>query len=104
VSDVPSRLQCGVQSLVCACRILREISLFQQLRHPAILTPNRVIVETDNDGVLQGLFLSFELLGPSLREAVFQKDKPLPPQRVRAYMLDILGAMAYLHSKGIVRR
>jgi serine/threonine protein kinase len=86
------------------CRILREISLFQQLRHPAILTPNRIIVDTDEHGTMKGLLLSFELMGASLREAVFQKDKPLPPHRIRGYMLDILGAMAYLHSKGIVRR
>ena len=62
----------GALSLFAAS-VIRELSMVQQLRHPAILAPNRVIQEFDGRGVITKLYLSFELMGPSLREILFTK-------------------------------
>lgn len=76
----------------------------QQVQHPAIMTPNRMMVERDGEGVIRKLMLSFDLMGLSLREAIFRKDTPLQTSCIRGYMCDLLGALAFLHSRGIVRR
>lgn len=78
--------------------------MIQQLQHPAILTPRKILTEHDSTGVMTSLVMVFELMGPSLREAVFRKDRPLPLHLVRGFMADLLGALAFLHSRGIVRR
>ncbi len=87
------------------------------MRHPSVLTPNRLLQHLDEHGTMTKLLLSYDLMGPSLREIVFAKQQQQPlqshsqfgsqfltPQRVRVFMSDLLGGLAYLHSRGIIRR
>jgi hypothetical protein len=97
VCDVP-------RPRVVSRRTIRELSILQQLQHPAILTPNRMVQELGPQGQVTRLYLSYELMGPSLREVIFKMEHELSPELVRVFMRDLLGALACLHSRGIVRR
>ena len=78
-------------------RLRREARAAASLTHPSIAT---VFALEELDG---GLYIVSELVrGRTLRDEL--SDGPLPPDRLRATLLDIADALAAAHSAGIVHR
>lgn len=78
--------------------------MLQQMHHPAIMAPHRMVQRFAVNHTLDELFITFPLMGPSLRELLFKAEQPLPLTTVRTYATDLLSALAYLHSRGVIRR
>ncbi|CAI5737158.1 unnamed protein product [Hyaloperonospora brassicae] len=85
-----------------AKRILRELCIVRQLRHPNIVQIREIIVPLDLDR-FQDLFVVFEYL-PSDLEKLLHSPQFLTAEHLRWLLLDLLKALKYMHSAEIVHR
>lgn len=87
---------------VDAKRILRELCIVRQLRHPNIVQI-REIIAPRNVRNFQDLFVVFEYL-PSDLEKLLHSPQYLTAEHLRWLLLDLLKALKYMHSAEIVHR
>ncbi|POM81395.1 CMGC/MAPK protein Kinase [Phytophthora palmivora] len=85
-----------------AKRILRELCILRQLRHPNIVQIREIIAPLDMDH-FQDLFVVFEYL-PSDLEKLLHSPQFLTAEHLRWLLLDLLKALKYMHSAEIVHR
>ncbi|CAI5728316.1 unnamed protein product [Peronospora destructor] len=85
-----------------AKRILRELCIVRQLRHPNIVQIREIIAPLDMDR-FQDLFVVFEYL-PSDLEKLLHSPQFLTAEHLRWLLLDLLKALKYMHSAEIVHR
>ncbi|RLN86779.1 hypothetical protein BBJ28_00016584 [Nothophytophthora sp. Chile5] len=85
-----------------AKRILREMCILRQLRHPNIVQIREIIPPRDMDR-FQDLFVVFEYL-PSDLEKLLHSPQFLTAEHLRWLLLDLLKALKYMHSAEIVHR
>jgi mitogen-activated protein kinase 1/3 len=85
-----------------AKRILRELCIVRQLRHPNIVQIREIIAPRDLDR-FQDLFVVFEYL-PSDLEKLLHSPQFLTAEHLRWLLLDLLKALKYMHSAEIVHR
>ncbi|KAG1704200.1 hypothetical protein DVH05_006211 [Phytophthora capsici] len=85
-----------------AKRILRELCILRQLRHPNIVQIREIIAPLDIDH-FQDLFVVFEYL-PSDLEKLLHSPQFLTAEHLRWLLLDLLKALKYMHSAEIVHR
>ncbi|KAI9987695.1 hypothetical protein PInf_023739 [Phytophthora infestans] len=85
-----------------AKRILRELCILRQLRHPNIVQIREIIAPLDMDR-FQDLFVVFEYL-PSDLEKLLHSPQFLTAEHLRWLLLDLLKALKYMHSAEIVHR
>ncbi|CAH0482621.1 unnamed protein product [Peronospora belbahrii] len=85
-----------------AKRILRELCIVRQLRHPNIVQIREIIAPLDIDR-FQDLFVVFEYL-PSDLEKLLHSPQFLTAEHLRWLLLDLLKALKYMHSAEIVHR
>ncbi|GMF42596.1 unnamed protein product [Phytophthora fragariaefolia] len=85
-----------------AKRILRELCILRQLRHPNIVQIREIIAPLDMDN-FQDLFVVFEYL-PSDLEKLLHSPQFLTAEHLRWLLLDLLKALKYMHSAEIVHR
>ncbi|KAL4158059.1 hypothetical protein PRNP1_003839 [Phytophthora ramorum] len=85
-----------------AKRILRELCILRQLRHPNIVQIREIIAPVDVD-TFQDLFVVFEYL-PSDLEKLLHSPQFLTAEHLRWLLLDLLKALKYMHSAEIVHR
>ena len=78
---------------------IREIALLRRLRHPHIVSLIEVVVGSRADSV----FLVFEYCAHELA-ALIDALPPFPLPEVKCLILQLLGAVAYLHANGILHR
>ena len=79
-------------------RFRREAQAIAALRHPNIVTIY------DFGGYDNGYFLAMEYIEGSDLEAVIARGERLPPQKIRAILSDIAGALDYTHSHNVIHR
>lgn len=85
-----------------AKRILRELCIVRQLRHPNIVQIREIIAPRDINS-FQDLFVVFEYL-PSDLEKLLHSPQFLTAEHLRWLLLDLLKALKYMHSAEIVHR
>lgn len=85
-----------------AKRILRELCIVRQLRHPNIVQIREIIAPRDISN-FQDLFVVFEYL-PSDLEKLLHSPQFLTAEHLRWLLLDLLKALKYMHSAEIVHR
>ncbi|RLN69432.1 hypothetical protein BBJ29_007369 [Phytophthora kernoviae] len=85
-----------------AKRILRELCILRQLRHPNIVQLREIIAPRDMDH-FQDIFVVFEYL-PSDLEKLLHSPQFLTAEHLRWLLLDLLKALKYMHSAEIVHR
>ncbi|DAZ99650.1 TPA: hypothetical protein N0F65_001887 [Lagenidium giganteum] len=85
-----------------AKRILRELCIVRQLRHPNIVQIREIIAPRDITN-FQDLFVVFEYL-PSDLEKLLHSPQFLTAEHLRWLLLDLLKALKYMHSAEIVHR
>ncbi|KAL8008892.1 putative PAS domain, protein kinase domain, protein kinase-like domain superfamily [Plasmopara halstedii] len=85
-----------------AKRILRELCILRQLRHPNIVQIREIISPLDMNH-FQDLFVVFEYL-PSDLEKLLHSPQFLTAEHLRWLLLDLLKALKYMHSAEIVHR
>lgn len=85
-----------------AKRILRELCIVRQLRHPNIVQIREIIPPRDTQN-FQDLFVVFEYL-PSDLEKLLHSPQFLTAEHLRWLLLDLLKALKYMHSAEIVHR
>lgn len=85
-----------------AKRILRELCIVRQLRHPNIVQIREIIAPRDLS-TFQDLFVVFEYL-PSDLEKLLHSPQFLTAEHLRWLLLDLLKALKYMHSAEIVHR
>ncbi|TDH67261.1 hypothetical protein CCR75_002427 [Bremia lactucae] len=85
-----------------AKRILRELCILRQLRHPNIVQIREIIAPGDMNR-FQDLFVVFEYL-PSDLEKLLHSPQFLTAEHLRWLLLDLLKALKYMHSAEIVHR
>lgn len=85
-----------------AKRILRELCIVRQLRHPNIVQIREIIAPSDINR-FQDLFVVFEYL-PSDLEKLLHSPQFLTAEHLRWLLLDLLKALKYMHSAEIVHR
>lgn len=79
-------------------RVMREAQTAARLGHPSAVTVFDVVQEDGHT------FIVMELVdAPNLAD-IIQRDGALPPQRVAAIGLDVLGALEAAHAQGITHR
>ena len=79
-------------------RLLREARVAARLDHPSAVTVYDVVEE---DG---WPYIVMEFVRASTLAEVIRDESPLPPARVAAIGLDVLGALEAAHAAGIVHR
>jgi hypothetical protein len=79
-------------------RVLREARAAGRLSHPAAVTVYDVVQEQGRT------YIVMELLDAPTLADVVERNGPLPPHRVAALGLEILGALERAHAEGIVHR
>jgi len=79
-------------------RTLREARVSAKLSHPCVVTVHDVI---EADGTP---WIVMELVTARSLERVLAEDGPLPPRRVAATGMMLLGALASAHAAGVVHR
>jgi len=78
--------------------LLREISILKELKHENIIKLYDVIhQETD-------ITLVFEFFGQDLLHYVVANVVQLAPETIHSFMLQLLNALAYFHSKRVIHR
>ncbi|CAH0485208.1 unnamed protein product [Peronospora farinosa] len=85
-----------------AKRILRELCIVRQLRHPNIVQIREIIAPLDMNR-FKDLFVVFEYL-PSDLEKLLHSPQFLTAEHLRWLLLDLLKALKYMHSAEIVHR
>lgn len=85
-----------------AKRILRELCILRQLRHPNIVQIREIIAPADFIA-FQDLFVVFEYL-PSDLEKLLHSPQFLSAEHLRWLLLDLLKALKYMHSAEIIHR
>ncbi|KAJ0412878.1 hypothetical protein ATCC90586_002508 [Pythium insidiosum] len=85
-----------------AKRILRELCIVRQLRHPNIVQIREIIAPRDIRSFTD-LFVVFEYL-PSDLEKLLHSPQFLTAEHLRWLLLDLLKALKYMHSAEIVHR
>ncbi|TMW62851.1 hypothetical protein Poli38472_005469 [Pythium oligandrum] len=85
-----------------AKRILRELCIVRQLRHPNIVQIREIIAPRDMKN-FQDIFVVFEYL-PSDLEKLLHSPQFLTAEHLRWLLLDVLKALKYMHSAEIVHR
>jgi len=78
-------------------RFRREIEIGARLQHPGI---RKIFPEQDQSR----LYMAMEWLDGRLLRQVLAKEGPFPVERAVAIAIEILGALEYIHSQGIVHR
>jgi len=79
-------------------RIDLEVETLQPLRHPHICKLFSVI------GAKSKIFMIMEYCPTDLYEHIVSQDNPLPVEEARRIFIQLMSAVAYLHSNGIVHR
>src|SRR6185369_10898604 len=79
-------------------RFRREIQVAAQLQHPHIVT----LLAAGEDGEIVYYTMPF-IEGESLKSAV-EKNGPLPVRDVVRVLYDVVDALAYAHTRGVVHR
>lgn len=77
---------------------LREIAALKNLKHPNIVS----LREVRHTGT--SLYLIFEHMDQDLKKTLDETKAGLPKMLVRSYMWQLLKAIAFCHSKGILHR
>ena len=75
---------------------LREITILRELTHPNIVELKDVVCQNHK------LYLLFEYLDYDLKKYI--EDYPLDEDTIKAFLYQILDAVAYCHSKKIIHR
>ncbi|MEV5831142.1 serine/threonine-protein kinase [Spirillospora sp. NPDC052242] len=79
-------------------RVVREAGAAARLDHPGLATVHDVVEEAGRPWV------ATRLVGAPSLAAIIERDGPLPPERVAALGLDLLGALRAAHAAGLVHR
>jgi hypothetical protein len=88
----------GGDHAVMQARVLREARAAARLSHPAAVTVYDVVRQEGR------AYIVMELIHAATLADLVERDGPLPPERVAALGLDILGALEQAHAEGIVHR
>jgi serine/threonine protein kinase len=88
----------GGDQAIMQGRVLREARAAARLSHPAAVTVYDVVHHEGR------AYIVMELIDAPTLALVVERDGPLPPERVAALGLEILGALEKAHAEGIVHR
>lgn len=77
---------------------IREISLLKTLKHPNIV-PLREVIYRD-----EKLHLIFDFLDMDLKKYLKSVRGPLPPQKVKSYMKQLMEGLAFCHRNRVIHR
>eukprot|EP01012_Entosiphon_sulcatum_P003546 TRINITY_DN1116_c0_g1_i1.p1 TRINITY_DN1116_c0_g1~~TRINITY_DN1116_c0_g1_i1.p1 ORF type:complete len:415 (-),score=72.50 TRINITY_DN1116_c0_g1_i1:426-1628(-) len=84
-------------------RMMREILLLLVLDHPNILTIKDVMCPRDGNGGWASLYIVTDLMDTDLHR-IIQSPQPLSEDHIQYFVYQLLRAVKYLHSAGILHR
>jgi|GEM_PF-4615118 len=90
----------GIRDAETVARFKREGEVLQALSHPAIVP----VYEVGVDAASKTPFLAMEHIDGEDLERLVEREGPLPPTLAVAIGLDLCGALAHAHARGILHR
>eukprot|EP01012_Entosiphon_sulcatum_P002895 TRINITY_DN10737_c0_g1_i1.p1 TRINITY_DN10737_c0_g1~~TRINITY_DN10737_c0_g1_i1.p1 ORF type:complete len:418 (+),score=74.45 TRINITY_DN10737_c0_g1_i1:138-1391(+) len=84
-------------------RLLREILLLNHLRHPNIIAIRDLMSPKDKNGRWTSLYIITDLMDTDLHR-IIQSPQPLTDQHMQYFIYQVLRALKYLHSVGVLHR
>jgi mitogen-activated protein kinase 1/3/mitogen-activated protein kinase 6 len=97
------RIGNAFDSALDARRTLREIRLLRRLRHENVVGLRSVFPPPMPGDAFQDVYLVYDLLDTDLHQLI-RSPQPLPREHVQFIAYQLLRALKYLHSAGVVHR
>uniref|UniRef100_A0A0G4ICS0 Protein kinase domain-containing protein n=1 Tax=Chromera velia CCMP2878 TaxID=1169474 RepID=A0A0G4ICS0_9ALVE len=83
-------------------RTLRELRILRHLRHENVIRLNEVTIPLEGE-TLKDIYAVFELMETDLATIV-KSSQPLSEEHCQFFVYQVLKALKYLHSRGVVHR
>ncbi len=91
------------EDLITAKRILREICILRELRHPSVVRLFDVFIPGESKTVFNSICLVFELATTSM-DKLIRSGMLLKADQVQGLMYNALVGLSYIHSAGVLHR
>lgn len=85
-----------------AKKVLREIRLLRDFRHPNVITLRGLIAPASME-TFDDIFMVTDFMDSDLRRVIKSKQ-PLPSEKVRSYMVQILAGLQHVHAISGIHR